>query len=90
MWLNMHHDVKNRKTRRSQRQADILHEFGHALGLVHEHTHPGCKADWNYEVLGARYNWPREVVEFNFRRLERKGLRLTRCHVNWQLGIAAT
>jgi len=25
----------------------VLHEFGHALGLVHEHQHPRSKIQWN-------------------------------------------
>ena len=30
-----------------------LHEFGHALGLTHEHQHPGSRIDWNREAVIA-------------------------------------
>lgn len=42
--------------------ADILHEFGHALGLGHEHQHPDRPLDFNtpkaYEYFKTKYNWP--------------------------------
>jgi len=31
----------------------ILHEFGHMLGLLHEHQHPDCKIQWNLLPLFA-------------------------------------
>jgi serralysin len=48
----------------------VLHEFGHALGLVHEHQNPDAKIRWNkeavYEELGEPPNgWPRSVVDDN-------------------------
>jgi len=40
----------------------VLHEFGHALGLVHEHQHPEGCLKWNYnqviqELSGPPNNW---------------------------------
>jgi hypothetical protein len=29
----------------------VLHEFGHALGLVHEYSHPDANIQWNKEVV---------------------------------------
>jgi hypothetical protein len=37
----------------------VLHEFGHALGLVHEHQNPGAKIHWNREnVIEDLRRWP--------------------------------
>ncbi|MBZ7927046.1 hypothetical protein LAC81_25455 [Ensifer adhaerens] len=32
-----------------------LHEFGHALSLVHEHSHPGGKISWKEKAVFAYY-----------------------------------
>ena len=48
----------------------ILHEFGHALGLSHEHFHPVCQADLNID-LAIRYltgppnDWKEDQARFN-------------------------
>jgi len=45
-------------------RAVVLHEFGHALGLRHEHLHPENTLDWNLDALCAYYvdqlgwEWP--------------------------------
>jgi hypothetical protein len=59
-------------------RSTILHEFGHALGLAHEHYHPDCQSDllldaaipylmersgWNEEE--GRYNWTEEEARFS-------------------------
>lgn len=31
----------------------VIHEFGHALGLLHEHNHPGAKVDWDKAAVKA-------------------------------------
>jgi len=55
-------------------RATILHEFGHALGLLHEHQSPNanCDAeiDWDtaYKV-GAEIGWDKAQVDRNFRQL---------------------
>lgn len=33
----------------------ILHEFGHSLGLLHEHQHPFLEINWNIDSLYAYY-----------------------------------
>ncbi|KAI4232926.1 MAG: hypothetical protein L6R40_007248 [Gallowayella cf. fulva] len=48
----------------------ILHEFGHALGAVHEHESPSAKIPWNkdrvYKDLGGPpNNWDRQKVDAN-------------------------
>lgn len=66
MWLNRHEGMRDPDKRRLQRQADVLHEFGHALGMRHEQQHPGCAAEWNYRVLQERHGWTAEKVRQNY------------------------
>lgn len=62
-WLNANTD--NQELRRV-----VLHEFGHALGLIHEHQNPAKPIPWNKEqvrkdLMGAPNNWSEEVVQTN-------------------------
>jgi serralysin len=48
----------------------VLHEFGHALGCIHEHQSPAAGIQWNKEVVyrelgGPPNNWPKDVVDHN-------------------------
>jgi serralysin len=48
----------------------VLHEFGHALGLVHEHQNPGGIIHWNREQVinslsGYPNYWTLDVIELN-------------------------
>ncbi len=48
----------------------VLHEFGHALGLVHEHQNPEGCLKWNYnqviqDLSGPPNNWPLNVIIHN-------------------------
>ncbi|HEY0083187.1 MAG TPA: hypothetical protein VGB61_10380 [Pyrinomonadaceae bacterium] len=45
----------------------VLHEFGHALGLVHEHQLPLGGIQWNKPAVYADLEprWPREKIEKN-------------------------
>jgi len=50
----------------------ILHEFGHALGMLHEHQSPAanCDAEINWDTayeIGAKMGWPKAQVDTNFR-----------------------
>lgn len=54
----------------------VLHEFGHALGLHHEHQNPQstCEQqfDWDYayrELALPPNQWPQSEVDLNLRRL---------------------
>lgn len=31
----------------------VIHEFGHALGLLHEHNHPGARVQWDQAAVRA-------------------------------------
>lgn len=48
----------------------VLHEFGHAIGLLHEHNHPELELRWKRDVVyadlgGPPNNWSREDIDFN-------------------------
>lgn len=48
----------------------VLHEFGHALGCIHEHQHPEAGIPWDTEAvyryyMGPPNNWNKEKVEIN-------------------------
>lgn len=58
----------------------VLHEFGHAIGLQHEHQNPKstCEEEFDWEVVYAELalppnNWDRAKVDFNMRRLLNDG-----------------
>lgn len=48
----------------------VLHEFGHAIGCIHEHQNPGAEIQWNKEkvyqyFMGPPNNWSKEEVDHN-------------------------
>ena len=48
----------------------VLHEFGHALGCIHEHQHPTANIPWDREAVFRYYTgppnrWSRQKVEDN-------------------------
>jgi Astacin (Peptidase family M12A). len=54
----------------SQEEYDrvVLHEFGHALGMIHEHFHPDSGIPWNREAVYNYYRdrgWKDEQIENN-------------------------
>lgn len=62
-WLTP--DVAEEEARRV-----ILHEFGHALGLVHEHTSPFEAIQWNKaaviaDLSGPPNSWDRATIDRN-------------------------
>lgn len=62
----------------------VLHEFGHMLGLVHEHQNPkGGGIDWNRDAViadlsGPPNNWDSDTIERNmFHKYDPKKLAMT-------------
>ncbi len=52
----------------SEFRRTVLHEFGHALSLVHEHQHPASSVSWNEEAVVdyyKRYGWNNTDVQRN-------------------------
>lgn len=50
--------------------SSILHEVGHAIGCIHEHSSPGSAIEWNkpvvYQALGGPpNNWDKATVDHN-------------------------
>jgi len=48
----------------------ILHEFGHALGLIHEHQNPVDAIKWNkpavyHDLSGPPNNWDKATIDHN-------------------------
>lgn len=53
----------------------VRHEFGHALGLTHEHQSPkaSCEADFDWDFIYKEFgappnNWDKGTIDFNMRR----------------------
>lgn len=46
----------------------VLHEFGHAIGLLHEHSSPISGIQWNkeklYKIYKEQQGWDKEMVDF--------------------------
>jgi hypothetical protein len=61
----------------------VLHEFGHALGLIHEHQNPNHPIAWNRaaviaDLSGPPNNWDEATIENNiFKRYEPSELEST-------------
>ncbi|KAK0673796.1 hypothetical protein QBC41DRAFT_310582 [Cercophora samala] len=66
LWINRSLTIKSQEERGRRLQRIVLHEFGHALGMEHEHGHPDCRADWNWRVLQAKTGWTAERVQLNY------------------------
>jgi serralysin len=48
----------------------VIHEWGHALGLLHEHNHPGAAIEWNKAAVyadleGPPNYWSKEKIDLN-------------------------
>jgi hypothetical protein len=67
----------------------IRHEFGHALGIEHEHQNPkgGCDNEYNWDLIykyleGPPNNWPKEQIDWNLRQASGEDLQLTKFDKN--------
>lgn len=73
---SMHFGWFNDNTTDTEFRRTTIHEFGHALGLIHEHQNPVAGINWDKEAVYAYYagppnNWSRAQVDNNlFRRYE--------------------
>jgi len=70
--MNFNHNLFRKGEREIKRV--VLHEFGHALGLFHEHQNPKIRFTWNKPLMYAYYRrthgWNQRKVDSNiFRRL---------------------
>ena len=49
----------------------VTHEFGHALGLIHEHSQPNATISWNMTNIYEYYrinapSWKKEQIDYNY------------------------
>jgi hypothetical protein len=54
----MNYGWLTRATPNDQLRRVVLHEFGHALGLVHEHQNPATTIPWNKDAVYQFYQGP--------------------------------
>jgi len=64
------HGQNTDEWRISYAHTTVLHEFGHAIGLSHEHFHPQCQKDLKMDtiikfLMGPPNRWRQEQARFN-------------------------
>lgn len=67
---SMHFGWFNNSTSEASFKKTTIHEFGHALGLIHEHQNPVAGIKWDKEAVynyyaGPPNNWTRAKVDSN-------------------------
>jgi serralysin len=64
----MHYGWFTTETPEDEYSRVVLHEFGHALGCIHEHQHPAGGISWNKPAVYRYYEqsgWSKEDVDRN-------------------------
>ncbi|MCX6180863.1 MAG: hypothetical protein NT150_02890 [Bacteroidetes bacterium] len=67
---SMNYDLITPTTSESLIKRGVLHEFGHALGLIHEHQSPASTISWNkqavYDAHKSSPNYSKADIDQNF------------------------
>lgn len=68
------------KTTSEEMTRVVLHEFGHALGAIHEHQSPSGEVPWDREAVYAYYQkacgWDKKLVDINIFETYRRNMML--------------
>jgi serralysin len=68
--LTMNYGWLEENTADNEYSRVVLHEFGHALGAIHEHQNPAGGIPWNKEAIYKWHeentDWTREDVDHNY------------------------
>lgn len=68
--VSMNYGWFNDSTDDTEFRRTVTHEFGHALGLNHEQSHPDANIPWNRQAvydyyMGPPNNWTKAQIDFN-------------------------
>jgi serralysin len=80
----MNYGWLNKNSTQEEINRVVLHEFGHALGLTHEHMNPGGQIQWNRDQVikdlsGPPNNWSIQTIENNmFKTYDKKETNFTK------------
>ena len=63
----MNFDKLTKRSSQTELKRVVLHEFGHALGLVHEHQSPEAEIHWNRDRVfeDLSFRWSTDKIEEN-------------------------
>lgn len=70
MRINMHPEIPDLWQRARAVQRDVLHEFGHALGMIHEHQRLDSGIIWDDAALLRRFHGDAQLVHKNYGPME--------------------